>query len=109
MREAKDVVVSRIVEEAQGEGSLLSELERKMFYVSVPEMSQAEAEFCAGFDRESDQDRPEQKIAGVIKKAEFTEQFGEPLHRIERPKLKSGIVSSLQTARFLIINIAGEP
>ena len=36
-REAKDFVVSRIVEEAQREGTPLSELERKMLYVSVLE------------------------------------------------------------------------
>jgi len=69
-REAKDFVVSRIVEEAQREGRPLSESERRMLYVSATEMSQAEEELCADFDRESDQDCFERKIASLIKKAD---------------------------------------
>ena len=69
-REAKDFVVSRIVEEAQREGRPLSESERRMLYVSATEMSQAEEELCADFDYKSDQDCFERKIAGLIKKAD---------------------------------------
>ena len=69
-REAKDFVISRIIEEAQREGAPLSEPERRMLYISAPDMSQAEAELCAESDREWDQDCYERRIAHLIKKAD---------------------------------------
>jgi len=77
IREAKDFVVSRIVEEAQREGAPLSESESKMLYVSSPGLSQAEAELCAKFERESDHDSYERKIAGLVKKADRRYRAGD--------------------------------
>src|SRR5437867_1525312 len=62
-REAKEYLVSRIVEEAGSENVPLSELERKMLYFSethwtLPDMMEVYEEF----DREYDQDEYEKKI-----------------------------------------------
>ena len=77
IREAKDFIISRIVEEAQREGVPLSELERKMLYFSEGEMSQAEADLCAEFDRDVDQGCYEQKIANLIKKIDRRYRTGD--------------------------------
>lgn len=69
-REAKEFLVSKIVEEAIHEGSALSEVERKMLYFSeadwtLPDITAVSDEF----DRAYDQDEYEAKIAGVVKRA----------------------------------------
>src|SRR5690242_12684719 len=69
-REARDFVVSAVVDEAQRGGAPLSELERKMLYVSAPQMSQDEGDLCAEADCKSDQDSYEKKIAGLIRRAD---------------------------------------
>ena len=66
-REAREFVISRILEEAQRQGAPLSELERKMLYVSVADPSRRE-EVCAEFDRSFDESSYEEKIAKLIKK-----------------------------------------
>jgi len=74
-----------------------------MLYVSVPEMSQAEAEFCAGFDRESDHDCYEQKIAGLIKKVEsrYRDAGGESSPTTLRRKLRGKIACDKAILRQL--------
>ena len=69
-REAKEFLVSKIVEEAQLEGITLSEVERKMLYFSetdwtLPDIDAASDEF----DRTYDQDDYEVKIAGLVKRS----------------------------------------
>lgn len=67
-REAKEYLVSRIVDEAQREGVALSEVERKMLYFTetawtLPDIMEVSDEF----DRDYDQNEYEKKIAGLIK------------------------------------------
>jgi hypothetical protein len=69
-REAKEFLVSRIVEEAQRERAPLSDLERKMLYFSetgwtLPDMMSVNDEF----DRQYDQDEYEKKMASLIGRA----------------------------------------
>jgi hypothetical protein len=69
-REAKEFLVSKIVDEAQREGIPLSEVERKMLYFSetywtLPDMMKVSNEF----DREYDQNEYEKKIRGLAKTA----------------------------------------
>ena len=68
--EAKEFVASRIVEQAQRDGAPLTELERKMLYVSAPEMSDTEEEMCSEFDRNFDQDIYERRVAALIRNAD---------------------------------------
>ena len=68
-RDAKEFIIGRIVEEARRENVPLSEVERKMLYSSetawtLPDM----ATVHDAFDREYDQAKYEQKIAGLIRK-----------------------------------------
>jgi hypothetical protein len=67
-REAKEFLVSRIVEEAHREGVPLSEVERKMLYFTetgwtLPDMMEISDEF----DRDYDQGDYEKKIAHLIR------------------------------------------
>lgn len=69
-REAKEFLVSRIVEEATREGVPVSEIERKMLYFSegfwtLPDIMKVNDEF----EREYDNDEYEKKIAGLIRNA----------------------------------------
>jgi hypothetical protein len=69
-REAKEFLVSRIVEEAQSAGAALSEVERKMLYFSetgwtLPEMDRISEEF----DESYDQGKYERRVANLIKRA----------------------------------------
>jgi hypothetical protein len=69
-REAKEFLVSRIVEEAQRETVPLSEVERKMLYFSetgwtLPDMKAVSDEF----DRTYDQNEYEKKMAGLVRRA----------------------------------------
>jgi hypothetical protein len=69
-REALDFIASRIADEAQREGSALSEVERKMLYFSetawtLPDILNISVEF----DRDYDQNAYERKISRLIKKA----------------------------------------
>jgi hypothetical protein len=68
VREAKQFVISRIVEEAQQEGTPLSEPERKLLYESaVLEPARNLAEASEDFDTPSRQDQYERRIAGLIR------------------------------------------
>ncbi len=69
-REAKEFLISRIVLEAQRENIPLSEVERKMLYFTEsgwtpPDMT----EVYEDFDRDYNQNKYEQKIAKLIRKA----------------------------------------
>lgn len=69
-RDAKEFLVSKIVEEAQREGIPLSEVERKMLYFSetdwtLPDMEKVSEEF----DRTYDPNEYERKAARLIKNA----------------------------------------
>ena len=69
-REAKEFLISRIVEEAQQENLPLSEVERKMLYFSetawtIPDIMTVNEDF----DRQYDQEEYEQKITELIRKA----------------------------------------
>jgi len=69
-REAKEFLVSRIVEEARRENVPLSDVERKMLYFSETNWTLPDiASVSAAFDREYDQDKYEEKITGVIRSA----------------------------------------
>ncbi len=66
VRDAKDFLAGKIVEEAQREGAPLTEVERKMLYFTetewtLPDMEQVSAEFDRGYD----QGEYEQKIGGL--------------------------------------------
>ena len=70
-REAKEFLISRIVEEAQRENIPLSEVERKMLYFTesgwtIPDIMKVNEDF----DREYDQDEYEHKIAKLVTKAD---------------------------------------
>jgi hypothetical protein len=69
-REAKEFLISRIVLEAQRENIPLSEVERKMLYFTesgwtLPDMTTV----YEAFDRDYNQNKYEQKIAKLIRKA----------------------------------------
>jgi hypothetical protein len=69
-REAKEFLVSRIVEEAQREGIALSEVERKMLYFSETNWTLPDIDTVSDeFDRDYDQDDYEKKIAHLVKGA----------------------------------------
>ena len=70
-REAKEFLISQIVEEAQRENIPLSEVERKMLYFTesgwtLPDIMKVSEDF----DREYDQDEYEQKIAKLVTNAD---------------------------------------
>jgi hypothetical protein len=70
-REAKEFLISKIVEEAQRENISLSEVERNMLYFTesgwtLPDIVQVSEEF----DREYDQAKYERKIAKLVTKAD---------------------------------------
>jgi len=70
-REAKEFLISQIVEEAQREDTPLSEVERKMLYFTesgwtLPDIMKVNEDF----DREYDQDEYEHKIAKLVTKAD---------------------------------------
>lgn len=70
-REAKEFLISRIVEEAQRENIPLSEVERKMLYFTesgwtLPDITKVNEDF----DREYDQDEYEHKIAKLVTKTD---------------------------------------
>jgi hypothetical protein len=70
-REAKEFLISELVEEAQQEGVPLTELERKMLYFTesgwtLPDMMQVSEDF----DREYDQAKYEKRIAKLVTKAD---------------------------------------
>ncbi len=69
-REAKEFLISQIVEEAQRENIPLSEVERKMLYFTesgwtLPDIMKVNEDF----DREYDDDEYEHKIAKLVTKA----------------------------------------
>jgi hypothetical protein len=69
-REAKEFLVSQIVEQAQHDNVVLSEVERKMLFYTesgwtLPDIESVQEEF----DRDYDQTRYERKIARLIKHA----------------------------------------
>jgi hypothetical protein len=71
IREAKDFLAGRIVDEAKREGIPLSEIERKMLYFTesgwtLPDMMRVSEEF----DRDYDQNEYEQKIGGLVRSIE---------------------------------------
>lgn len=66
VRDAKDFLAGKIAEEAEREGTPLTEVERKMLYFSetgwtLPDMKEVSAEFDRGYD----QVEYEQKIGGL--------------------------------------------
>ncbi|MGA2167504.1 MAG: hypothetical protein ABSG62_04790 [Terracidiphilus sp.] len=68
IREAKEYLAGKIAEEAEREGTPLTEVERKMLYFTetgwtLPDMKEVSAEF----DRDYDQDEYERKIAGLVR------------------------------------------
>ncbi len=70
-REAKEFLVSQIVEEAQRENIPLSEVERKMLYFTesgwtLPDIVKVNEDF----NREYDQDEYEHKIAKLVARAD---------------------------------------
>src|SRR5208283_1269599 len=70
-REAKEFLVTKIVEEAQRQNVPLSEVERKMLYFTesgwtLPDIMQVSEDF----DREYDQANYEKKIAKLVTKAD---------------------------------------
>jgi hypothetical protein len=69
VRQAKEYLIGRIVDEAKSEGAPLTEVEWKMLYFTesgwtLPNMMAVSAEF----DRDYDQDEYEQKIGGLVQR-----------------------------------------
>jgi hypothetical protein len=70
-REAKEFLISKIVEEAQQEKVTLSEVERKMLYFTESGWTLPDIlKFSEDFDREYDQAEYERKIAKIVGKAD---------------------------------------
>jgi hypothetical protein len=70
IRDAKEFVVARIVEEAASEGVPLSEIERKMLYFSETDWTLPDfSEVSDAFHREYDDREYERKIARLIRNA----------------------------------------
>jgi hypothetical protein len=68
IRAAKELLVRRILDQAELEGVILSEVERKMLHFSESGESLPEvAEVSAAFDRDYDQVEYESKIAGLVR------------------------------------------
>jgi len=68
IREAKEYLAGKIVEEAERQGAPLTEVERKMLYFTetgwtLPDMMAVSAEF----DRDYDQDEYERRIGGLVR------------------------------------------
>ena len=79
VRQAKDYLAHRIVEEARLEGVSLSEIERKMLYFSetdwtLPDMVAASQQFGQNYD----QDEYEDKIAGLIRRIQACDEVQNP-------------------------------
>jgi hypothetical protein len=68
--QATEFVAARIVEEAQREAAPLSDLERRMLYVSAADAASDTAATCEQFDHNYDQDRYETKITRLLKMAD---------------------------------------
>ena len=66
-REAKEFVISRIVDEAQRENAPLSEAERRMLYFSEQHDTFRSKEVSGDFDGVHDQNEYEEKIAHLIR------------------------------------------
>jgi len=69
VREAKEYLIGRIVAQADGDGTALSDVERKMLYFSetgwtLPDMMTVSHKF----DESYDQDDYEKKIAGIVRR-----------------------------------------
>ena len=67
---AKEFLISRVVQQAQAEGTALTEVERKMLYFteilpSLPDIYAVNSEF----ERDYHSDEYESKIAGLLKRA----------------------------------------
>jgi hypothetical protein len=78
-REAKEFLISQIVEEAQRDAIPLSEVERKMLYFTesgwtLPDITKVNEDF----DREYDQEEYEHKIAKLVTKADKRIRKGAP-------------------------------
>src|SRR5262249_38189401 len=70
-REAKEFLISQIVEEAQRENMPLSEVERKMLYFTESGWTLSDiVKVNEDFDREYDQNEYEHKIAELVTKAD---------------------------------------
>ena len=68
VRDAKEFLISRIVTEAQREGSPLSEIERKMLYFSETGWTLPDAmDVSDTFDRDYDQTEYEKKIGLLVR------------------------------------------
>ena len=65
-----EFIAPRIVEEAERESAPLTDLERKMLYVSAVDESTDVTSTCEQFDPVYDQNQYEKKIARLIKKAD---------------------------------------
>ena len=68
VRDAKEFLVNRILSQAQRDGVIVSEVERKMLYCSetawtLPDMVEANQEFSSHYD----QGEYERKIAGIVR------------------------------------------
>jgi hypothetical protein len=75
VREANDYLAKRIADEAEREGTPLSEVERKMLYFTesgwtLPDLKEVSAEF----DRSYDQEEYERKIAGLVRRIQDREE-----------------------------------
>jgi hypothetical protein len=69
-REAKEFLVSRIIEGAQREQVSLSDVERKILYFTESErMSEDMIDTSDSFDRDYDQDEYEEKVTKLVRKA----------------------------------------
>ena len=79
IKEAKDFLAERIASEAEHEGVPLSEVERKMLYFSetdwtLPDIRTVSAEF----EQDYDENKYEQKIAGLVRKIEARNHAEKP-------------------------------
>jgi hypothetical protein len=66
---AKQFLISKVVRQADSEGVLLSDLEKRMLNFSEGAVSAADIEAVANFDSEYDSDAYEAKIARLLRRA----------------------------------------
>ncbi|HET6200190.1 MAG TPA: hypothetical protein VFD93_07630 [Candidatus Acidoferrales bacterium] len=93
-RQAKEFLISKIVQEAAIEGVALSEIEKKMLYFSEQQQEPDDLfEVNDKFDEEYDAQEYEAKIAGLIKQAyqrdressdQIAQQWADEIHALEK-------------------------
>jgi hypothetical protein len=106
VREAEDYLVKRIADEAEREGTPLSEVERKMLYFTesgwtLPDMKEVSAEF----DRSYVQEEYERKIAQLVRRIHDRD---ETQSELEREAWDSAVEKLSEGDHYILVLIDAE-